>query len=115
MTGIDNPAISKGSTVLVSGVNGYLGSNVADQFLRFGYKVRGTVRDAEKNAWVADLFQGEFGKDAFELVAVPDMAAEGAFSEAVKGSFCTMKIPGYQFSYQSRGLCCCPHSLCHED
>ena len=46
----DNPAIPSGSTVLVTGVNGFLASHIADQFLRLGYSVIGTVRDAAKNA-----------------------------------------------------------------
>ncbi|KAG5645118.1 hypothetical protein DXG03_006932 [Asterophora parasitica] len=31
-------------TVLVTGVNGFVGSNVALELLKSGYKVRGTVR-----------------------------------------------------------------------
>ncbi|KAH6695063.1 hypothetical protein F5X68DRAFT_227062 [Plectosphaerella plurivora] len=82
---IDNPAVPKGSTVLVTGVNGFLGSHVADQYLRQGYKVRGTVRDTEKSAWVQDAFTRLHGAGQFELVAVPAMEADGAFEEVVKG------------------------------
>jgi nucleoside-diphosphate-sugar epimerase len=81
----DNPAVPKGSTVLVTGVNGFLGSHVADQFLRNGYKVRGTVRDTEKSAWVQEAFARQYGAGQFELVAVPAMEANGAFDQAVKG------------------------------
>lgn len=42
------PAIPKDSLVLVTGINGYLGSHVADQFLEAGYRVRGTTRDLKK-------------------------------------------------------------------
>lgn len=85
MSPIDKPAIPKGSTVLITGANGFIGSNIADQFLKFGYKVRGTTRSPEKNAWVTDLFNRKYGEGKFEFVAVPDMAADGAFDEAVKG------------------------------
>ncbi|KAI1116065.1 aldehyde reductase [Nemania sp. NC0429] len=85
MSPIDHPVIPKGSTVLVTGANGFIGSNIADQFLKFGYKVRGTTRSPEKNVWVTDLFDRKYGKGKFDFIAVTDMAADGAFDEAVKG------------------------------
>lgn len=86
MSPIDNPAIPKGSTVLVVGANGFIGSNISDQLLKLGYKVRGTTRNVEKSKWVSDLFSRRYGPGGFELVPVPDMEAEGAFHEAVKGT-----------------------------
>ncbi|KAJ0159950.1 Aldehyde reductase 2 [Colletotrichum tanaceti] len=86
MTSLTNPAITKGSTVLVTGINGYLGSHVADQFLQHGYNVRGTVRDVNKSSWLCDLFDAKYGKGRFELLAVPDITVEGAYSEVVKGT-----------------------------
>lgn len=85
MNTITNPAVPKGSTVLVIGANGFLGSHIADQFLRHGYKVRATVRDPAKDAWAVKLFSKLYGNGRFELVAVPDMEPEGAFDEVVKG------------------------------
>lgn len=85
MAPLDNPAVPKGSTVLVTGANGLLGSHIVDQFLEYGYKVRGTVRDTEKNAWLQALFDKKYGKGNFELFKVADLTAEGAFDEAVKG------------------------------
>ncbi|KAH6974425.1 hypothetical protein BKA56DRAFT_634334 [Ilyonectria sp. MPI-CAGE-AT-0026] len=85
MPSIDNPAIPRGATVLVTGANGLLGSHIADQFLEYGYNVRGTVRDTEKNAWLAQLFEKNHGPGRFELFKVADMTAEGAYNEAVKG------------------------------
>ncbi|KAE8373966.1 hypothetical protein BDV26DRAFT_300679 [Aspergillus bertholletiae] len=82
---IEQFVIPQGSTVLITGVNGFIASNIADQFLKFGYKVRGTTRSLEKNAWVSTLFNKKYGPGNFELVAVPDMVAEGAFAQAVKG------------------------------
>ncbi|GKT83256.1 aldehyde reductase [Colletotrichum tofieldiae] len=60
MNSINESAIPKGSTVLVTGANGLVGSHVADQFLKFGYKVRGTVRDVNKNTWLSDVFDKTF-------------------------------------------------------
>ncbi|GIK00982.1 hypothetical protein Aspvir_005012 [Aspergillus viridinutans] len=81
---IEQPVVPKGSMVLVTGVNGFIGSHIADQFLKLGYKVRGTTRSLEKNAWISSLFNKKYGPGNFELVAVPDMVAQGAFVEAVK-------------------------------
>ncbi|KAF9873042.1 aldehyde reductase [Colletotrichum karsti] len=78
-------AIPKGSTVLVTGANGLLGSHIAKQFLEYGYKVRGTVRNPDKVGWLSAAFDKAYGEGKFELVKVADMAAEGAFDEAVKG------------------------------
>ncbi|KAM5347407.1 hypothetical protein ACJ41O_010412 [Fusarium nematophilum] len=85
MATIANPAVPKGSIVLVTGANGFLGSHIADQFLRHGYKVRATVRDPSKESWAVNVFSKLYGKDSFELVAVPEMEVDGAYDEAVKG------------------------------
>lgn len=87
MATIANPAVPQGSTVLVTGVNGFLGSHIANQFLRYGYKVRGTVRDPSKESWAIDVFSKLYGKDKFELFGVPEMEVEGAYDEAVKGEY----------------------------
>ncbi|KAF9776780.1 hypothetical protein IL306_004976 [Fusarium sp. DS 682] len=84
MAPLDNPAIPKGSLVLVTGVNGLLGSHVAKQFLEYGYKVRGTVRDVEKNAWLTAAFDKEYGQGNFELAQVEDMTDEKALTQAAK-------------------------------
>ncbi|KAI8716744.1 Epimerase domain-containing protein [Fusarium sp. LHS14.1] len=78
-------SIPKGSTVLVTGVNGFVGSHVVDQFLFHGFKVRGTVRDVARHAWLTKLFEKKHGIGNFELVSVPNMAANGAFDDVVKG------------------------------
>ncbi|EQL00451.1 NAD dependent epimerase/dehydratase [Ophiocordyceps sinensis CO18] len=77
------PAIPQGSLVLVTGVNGYIGSHVAHQLLERGFRVRGTVRGADKADYMRALFDTH--QDAFEALVVPDMAAAGAFDDAVKG------------------------------
>ncbi|KAH7354941.1 putative aldehyde reductase 2 [Rhexocercosporidium sp. MPI-PUGE-AT-0058] len=77
--------IPKGSTVLVTGVNGYLGMHVADQLLLDGYKVRGTVRDAGKTEWTKEYFDKKYGAGNFEVAVVEDLAVEGAFDELIKG------------------------------
>ncbi|KAJ7676881.1 NAD-P-binding protein [Mycena polygramma] len=78
--------LEKGSLVLVTGVNSYLGSHIADQLLAAGYNVRGTARSAEKLKWVHELFDKKYGAGRFEGVSVPDMVADGAFDGAFKGA-----------------------------
>ncbi|KAI1263593.1 aldehyde reductase [Xylariaceae sp. FL1019] len=78
-------AIPKGATVLITGVNGFIASNIADQFLKLGFKVRGTTRNPQKNQWISKLFDRKYGPGVFELVSVPDMEVNGAYDEAVNG------------------------------
>lgn len=80
------PAIPKGSIVLITGVNGYIGSHVADQLMEAGYRVRGTTRHVSKVQGLKALWEKKFGKGRFELAIVEDMAKEGAFDDAVKGT-----------------------------
>jgi uncharacterized protein YbjT (DUF2867 family) len=71
--------------VLVTGISGFLGSHVADQFLEAGYRVRGTAREASKVDAIKKTFDSKYGAGKVEVVAVPDITVEGAFDEAVKG------------------------------
>ena len=92
MSTITDPVVPKGSIVLVTGVNGFVGSHIAHQFLKNGYKVRGTARNPSKESWAIDVFGKLYGADNFELVAVPDITVDGAFDEAMKGEF---RTPAY--------------------
>lgn len=77
-------AIPPGSTVLVTGVNGFIGSHVANEALKAGYRVRGTVRSEDKARTARGLFEPKHG-NRFEAAVVPDISKEGAFDEALKG------------------------------
>ncbi|KAG0650010.1 NAD-dependent epimerase deHydratase terH [Hyphodiscus hymeniophilus] len=79
-----SPAIPKDSIVLVTGVNGYIASHVADQLLQAGYRVRGTTRNLTKVKSLSALWEQKFGKGRFEAVIVEDMSPPGAFDEAMK-------------------------------
>ncbi|KAK3290218.1 putative aldehyde reductase 2 [Chaetomium fimeti] len=74
------------SWVLVTGASGFLASHVCLQFLKRGFKVRGTVRDPTQSSW---LLEGRFKPyadiGAIELVSVPHLGADGAYDEAIKG------------------------------
>jgi nucleoside-diphosphate-sugar epimerase len=85
-------ALPLGSTTLVTGVNGYVGSHVADRLIDSGYKLRGTVRDMQKHGWLLGLFNKRYGEGKFELMQVEDMARASAFDSALEsllGSFLT--------------------------
>ncbi|KAH6886968.1 hypothetical protein B0T10DRAFT_490552 [Thelonectria olida] len=71
--------------VLVTGVNGFIGSHIADGLLKLGYRVRGTVRSASKADWVQELMAQRHPSANFETVIVSDMTVPGAFTEAIKG------------------------------
>jgi nucleoside-diphosphate-sugar epimerase len=78
--------IPAGSWVLVTGATGFVASHVTRQFLERRYKVRGTVRDLTQASWlVDDHFKSYVDSGDLELVAVPDLAVDGAFNEAVNG------------------------------
>ncbi|KAJ4192384.1 hypothetical protein NW767_010608 [Fusarium falciforme] len=80
---IPKPAVPHGGWVVVTGVSGLVGSHVADQALRVGFRVRGTARSTETNAWVKEHFQGRYGVENFEQFEVPDMVAKGVFENVV--------------------------------
>lgn len=77
--------MSPNSIVLVTGINGFIGSHVADQFLAAGYDVRGTTRTLEKGQIIKKTLTERHGDGRVEIIAVPDISSDGAFDEAVKG------------------------------
>ncbi|KFX91782.1 hypothetical protein O988_07590 [Pseudogymnoascus sp. VKM F-3808] len=77
--------VPPGGLVLITGVNGFIGSHIANNLLKLGYRVRGSVRSAEKAAWIKDAMTEHHPSAAFETVLVPDVSATGAWNEAVKG------------------------------
>jgi uncharacterized protein YbjT (DUF2867 family) len=82
---IKDPAIPFDSVVVVIGANGFIGLETCEKLLQAGFKVRGTVRDAEKHStWMHELFDGKW-PNKFELVQVTNFEEKGAFDEAFKG------------------------------
>ena len=71
--------------MLVTGVNGFIGSHIANGLLRLGHRVRGVVRSADKAAWVKEAMAERHPSAIFEAVLVPDVTAPGAWDEVVKG------------------------------
>ncbi|GAA98935.1 uncharacterized protein L969DRAFT_82732 [Mixia osmundae IAM 14324] len=70
---------------LVTGLTGFVATEIALRFLQAGYTVRGTVRSTAKGeAWKSLEPQKQYG-DRIQLAVVPDMLAKTAYVEAVKG------------------------------
>lgn len=90
-------AIPQASIVLVTGVNGYIGSHVADQVLGAGYKVRGTARTLEKAEAVKRVLEKRHGNGKLEIVVVEDMEVPGAFDTAVEGECFLGREVGKQY------------------
>lgn len=76
-------ALPRGSRILVTGSNGYIGSHVADKLLDLGYFVRGTVR-AEK-PWLNAFFDNKYGKGSFETVILSSLENKDAIESALEG------------------------------
>lgn len=77
---------SNGKTVLVTGINGYIGSHVGLEALSRGYSLRGTSRSI---ASTHALLAGPLAPyaDRIEIVEVPDITVPHAFDAAVKGAW----------------------------
>jgi len=74
---------SAGKTVLITGASGFVAAHVLNEFLDHGYSVVGTVR-SEATADKVRKTHAKYG-DKLSFAIVPDVAAPGAFDEAVKG------------------------------
>jgi nucleoside-diphosphate-sugar epimerase len=81
------PDLATGTTVLVTGVSGFVGSHIADHLLSGGYSVRGITRDAAKTSWIASLFEKKYGPNRFQLCTVPNIVETNAFAVVLKGAF----------------------------
>ena len=73
----------KGQTILISGASGFVAAHVLNAFLSAGYNVRGTVRSDASAQKVRESHKQY--TDQLSFAIVKDVAAPGAFDEAVKG------------------------------
>jgi len=70
-------------TILVTGASGFVATHILNVFLEHGYNVRGTVRSEATAEKVRKVHPKYLKQLSFAIVK--DIAAPGAFDEAVKG------------------------------
>lgn len=71
------PAVRPEATILVTGANGYIAFWIVKYLLEKGYNVRGTVRSADKGAYLRKTFQDHANK--LELSCVTDITAVSVY------------------------------------
>ncbi|OLN81367.1 Aldehyde reductase 2-like protein 7, partial [Colletotrichum chlorophyti] len=76
-------ALPKGSLILITGTNGYIGSHIANTLLELGLRVRGTVRSDKP--WLSEYFNNKFGEGAYEQVVLPHFEDEEALGKVLDG------------------------------
>ncbi len=70
-------------TVLITGISGFIGSHLAVNLLRAGYRVRGTVRDMSRADSLSALLTGYAGRDGLEIVQA-DLLDAGVWAGAAR-------------------------------
>lgn len=71
--------------VLVTGANGFIGARTVEAFLLAGYSVRGAVRSSNSATDLLNALSSYAASGQLSTAIVPDITAQGAFDEAVKG------------------------------
>ncbi|CAK9438298.1 uncharacterized protein LODBEIA_P25220 [Lodderomyces beijingensis] len=75
------------TTVFVSGATGFIAQHIVKQLLEDGYKVVGSVRSQAKGEDLKSLIsKAGLKADNFSYAIVEDIAAKGAFDEALKSN-----------------------------
>ncbi|KAK3652916.1 hypothetical protein LTR56_004864 [Elasticomyces elasticus] len=81
MASTESYAIRVGERILVTGANGFIGSNIVDFLLSLGYIVRGTVRS--EKSWLTEMFELKYGAGRFESRVVPALDDKEALTTAL--------------------------------
>lgn len=76
-------ALPFGSLILVTGANGYIASQVINELLRSGYRVRGTVRD--EKPWLDQFFAEIYGRNKFTTCILSGFDDVGLIEHALDG------------------------------
>ncbi|PWY88118.1 cinnamoyl-CoA reductase [Aspergillus sclerotioniger CBS 115572] len=68
---LNNPSLSTGSRILVTGANGYIASHIIDLLLELGYNVRGTIRSPKP--WLDEFFHSRHSTTHYESVTLSNL------------------------------------------
>lgn len=90
--------LAPGAAILLTGVNGFIGSHVADQLLRAGYSVRGVARNPAAASWMTDYLDKKYGEGKFQVLGITDFTAPGAFDSALKGISLSLSLRSWLFT-----------------
>lgn len=63
----------------------FVGLHIVDLLLERGYRVRGTIRDAEKAVWTSKFFKDRYGVGRYTTAIIQDMAKQYSFDIAIRG------------------------------
>jgi nucleoside-diphosphate-sugar epimerase len=85
----------------LTGVNGFIGVQIARALLRNGHRVVGAVREESKTARLRSLFPNEIAGSSLTFGIVPDITKPGAFDSVLStgGSFDAVVHAGSPVSF----------------
>ena len=78
-------------TVLVTGISGFIAKHVALEFLKAGYRVRGTVRVKARGDKVMETLAGHTDTQGLEFVEA-DLNSDAGWDEAMQGCDCVAHL-----------------------
>ncbi|KAJ5190137.1 aldehyde reductase II [Penicillium cinerascens] len=76
--------IPPGGLVLITGVNGFLGSHLVLELVEREYAVRGTVRRPESASWITKAVKTRYPTGKFDVLVVPSLSALGIMDALIK-------------------------------
>jgi uncharacterized protein YbjT (DUF2867 family) len=79
----DTFALKCDSNVLVTGANGYIASHVANELLKLGYRVKGTVR--EPKPWLDKMFNDRYGPNRYASAVLHSYDNVGKIRDILEG------------------------------
>lgn len=94
--------MEKNEPILITGVNGYIASHIANEALAKGFRVLGTVRNPSSVAWLQEYFDQTYGKGRFSLAKVASFDVEGALDPFLEGE---LPHPPFELSTRSPAHC----------
>jgi nucleoside-diphosphate-sugar epimerase len=77
-------SLTSDTKVLVTGISSFIGAHVADQFLRIGCNVVGTVQIGEKRHHIERYFQ-KYGSNKFNVQEIGYPAEDDVYDSVVRG------------------------------